>query len=138
MEPSAKTLATARQRLRELSAPRQNCKPVRQVIREVNAHLCGWRGYFSIGYPGKAYRKLNYYVEGKMVRHLIRRSQRRYKPPQGQSYHVHLERLGLLQLHVEKKAPRPEQAATERLQESGMRENRTSGLTGGRQSPCKT
>jgi hypothetical protein len=26
----------------------------------------------------------------------------------------------------------------ERLQESRMRENRTSGLTGGRQSPCKT
>ena len=41
MEPSKKTLATARQRLRELSAPRQNCKPVRQAIREVNAHLCG-------------------------------------------------------------------------------------------------
>ena len=138
MEPSAKTLATARQRLRELTASRQNCKPVRQVIREVNAHLRGWRGYFNIGYPGKAYRKLNYYVECKMVRHLIRRSQRRYKPPQGQSYHVHLERLGLLKLQVEKKAPRPEQAATERLQESRMRENRMSGLTGGRQSPRKT
>jgi len=138
MEPSQKSMATARQRLRELTAPRQNCKPVRQVIREVNTHLRGWRGYFSIGYPGKTYRKLNYYVECKLVRHLIRRSQRRYKPPQGQSYHAHLERLGLLQLHVKKKAPRPDQAATERLQESRMRENRMSGLTGGRQSPRKT
>ncbi len=135
MEPSRKSLATARQRLRELTAPRHNCKPVRQVIREVSAHLRGWRNYFSVGHPGKAYRKLNYYVECKMVRHLIRRSQRRYKPPQGQSYHAHLQRLGLLQLHVETKAPRPEQAATERLQESRMRANRTSGLTGGRQVP---
>ena len=137
MEPSRKSLATARQRIRELTAPRQNCKPVRQVIREVNAHLRGWRNYFSFGYPGKTYRKLNYYVECKMVRHLIRRSQRRYKPPQGQSYHAHLQRLGLVQLHVENKAPRPDQAATERLQESRMRENCMSGLTGGRQSPCK-
>jgi len=136
VEPSRKSLATARQRLRELTAPRHNCKPVRQVIREVNAHLRGWRNYFSFGYPGKTYRTLNHYVECKMVRHLIRRSQRRYQPPQGQSYHTHLARLGLLKLQVENKAPRPDKAATDRLQESRMRENRTSGLTGGRQSPC--
>jgi RNA-directed DNA polymerase len=107
MEPSRKSLGTARQRLRELTASRHNCKPVRQVIREVNSHLRGWRNYFSFGYPGKTYRKLNYYVESKLRRHLIRRSQRRYKPPQGQSYHAHFERLGLLKLQVEKKAPRP-------------------------------
>jgi RNA-directed DNA polymerase len=137
VEPSRKSVATARQSLRELTAPRHNCKPVRQVIREVNTHLRGWRNYFSLGYPGKAYRKLNHYVECKMVRHLMRRSQRRYTPPKGNSYHAHLVRLGLLKLRVENKAPRPDQAAAERLQESRMRENRTSGLTGGRQSPCK-
>ena len=107
VEPSRKSLAAARQSLRELTAPRHNCKPVRQVIREVNSHLRGWRNYFSFGYPGKTYRKLNYFVECKMVRHLVRRSQRRYKPPKGQSYHAHFERLGLLQLQVAKKAPRP-------------------------------
>ena len=135
LEPSNKALATARQRIGELTAPRQNCKPVRQVIREVNAHLRGWRHYFNQGYPGKAYRKLNRHVECKMVRHFIRRSQRRYKPPSGQSYHAHLQRLWLTQLQVEKSAPRPVGEATERLQESRMRENRTSGLTGGRQVP---
>lgn len=119
MEPSKKSLAKARQRIRELTAPRQNCKTVRCVIGEVNAHLRGWGNYFSQGYPGKAYRKLNYYVECKLVRHLNRRSQRRYQPPQDQNYHAHLQRLGLLQLHVEKKAPRPAGEAAEDYRKAG-------------------
>jgi RNA-directed DNA polymerase len=88
--PSAKALARARERVRELTDRQRNFVPIPQVIAEVNRFLKGWRGYFSHGYPREAFDKLNWYVTERLRHHLKRRSQRRYRAPEGRSFYAHL------------------------------------------------
>jgi RNA-directed DNA polymerase len=45
-----------------------------------------------------AFREINWYVRDRLVRHLGRRSQRPFRPPEGTSYHEHLKKLGLRML----------------------------------------
>jgi RNA-directed DNA polymerase len=70
-------------------------------IDRINCHLKGWQNYFSVGYPRKAMREINYYVyyvRGQMGNHLHQRSQRPYKPPKSVSVYTQLKRLGLIYL----------------------------------------
>jgi len=96
--PSRKALEKEREKLRELTGPKQCFKPVSRVIEELNEHLRGWKNYFSVGYCRREYRKINYFVHCRMIRHLHRRSQRGYKLPKGLSSYAYLNQLGLLQL----------------------------------------
>jgi RNA-directed DNA polymerase len=93
--PSAKSQARARVKLRELTARRRGLVPIPVMIAQVNCWLRGWESYFRHGYPSGAFRKLNWYVEQRLNRHLRRRSQRPYRMPEGESVHAHLQRLGL-------------------------------------------
>ena len=68
------------------------------MITDLNRHLKGWANYFSYGYPRKAYRDMNRYVQKRMQIHLRRRSQRAYRPPEGISLYSHLHKLGLVYL----------------------------------------
>lgn len=95
VEPSAKSRKRARAKLRELTACRRGLVPIPVMIAEVNRWLRGWEGYFQHGYPRRAFRALNWYVEQRLSRHLRRRSQRPYRVPAGESVHAHLQRLGL-------------------------------------------
>lgn len=72
--------------------------PLPQVIEHLNVHLRGWANYFSFGYPRVALRQINRYVRERLVRHLQRRSQRPFRPPEGVSYYQHLSNLGLVYL----------------------------------------
>lgn len=96
--PSKKALARARQKLRELTSARMCFKPVRTVIGEVNAYLNGWAEYFGWGYPRVAMRHLNRMARVRLHVHLNRRSQRRYRPPEGKSEYRHLADMGLVYL----------------------------------------
>ena len=98
MFPSKKALARERARLLEMTGPKMCFKPAVQMIDQINRHLKGWQNYFSVGYPRKAMREINYYVRGRMCNHLHRRSQRPYKPPKGVSMYTQLKRLGLIYL----------------------------------------
>jgi len=73
-------------------------KPIPVLIGELNRHLKGWANYFSIGYPMSAYCEIERQVQGRLIQHLGRRSQRPYRPPQGESWLRHLARLGLIRL----------------------------------------
>ena len=96
VHPSAKALVRARERVHELTARNRNLVPVDQVIREVNRFLKGWGGYFRHGYPRESFDKLNWYVTERLRHHLKRRSQRRYRAPDGGTFYAHLVRdLGL-------------------------------------------
>jgi len=88
--PSAKALARARERVRELTDRRRNFVPIPQVIAEVNRFLKGWGGYFRHGYPRKSFDKLNGYVVERVRHHLQRRSQRPYRAPEGRTFYAHL------------------------------------------------
>ena len=93
--PSTKSQARAREKLRELTGPHRNFVPVLDLIQDVNRFLGGWGNYFRHGYPAATFYKLNGFVVSRLTRHLKRRSQRPLRPPQGETYYAHLQRLGL-------------------------------------------
>ena len=70
-------------------------QPITEVIGEVNRTLKGWSQYFSHGYPRVAFRQVNWFVQSRLWRHLRRRSQRPFRPPEGVSWPAQLQRLGL-------------------------------------------
>jgi Retron-type reverse transcriptase len=94
--PSKKSQQRARDRLRELTGPQVCFLAVPTLVARVNEHLRGWGGYFGrLGYPRMAFRRVNDFVGQRLTRHLRRRSQRPFHPPEGISWYGQLRRLGL-------------------------------------------
>lgn len=98
--PSTKAVGKQREALHELTSSRLCCKPIPALIADLNRNLQGWAAYFSFGYPSRAYRNLNYYVQQRLRTHFRRRSQRPYRAPSGLSLSAHLRQLGLKRLSV--------------------------------------
>ena len=96
--PSAKAVQREREKLHEMTDSHQCFKPIPKLIGELNRHLKGWANYFSFGYPISAYCEIERHVQGRLIQHLQRRSQRPYRPPRGESWLRHLARLGLCRL----------------------------------------
>ena len=98
MGASKKALVREQARLRAMTGPEMCFKPVPRMIEELNRHLRGWANYFKLGYPRRAFRSVMTYVRARLIRHLRRRSQRPYRPPEGVSFYAHLNQLGLVNL----------------------------------------
>ena len=96
--PSDKSLARERERLRELTSPCLNYKSLEQVVAGLNRHQVGWANYFRFGHPRAVFRKVNWFVNCRLTRHLAHRSQRKYRPPAGVSVYAHLQQMGLVRL----------------------------------------
>jgi RNA-directed DNA polymerase len=96
VEASTKALMRARDKLRELTSASFCWMPVRKVVDRTNSFLRGWLGYFSHGHPAKVRWNLVRFAEMRLVRHLKRRSQRPYRPPEGVSFFQHVHDLGLI------------------------------------------
>lgn len=96
--PSVKALQRERERLREMTGFKRCFVPIPALVRELNLHLEGWSRYFSYGYPRMAKRHINYYARERLSRHLRRRSQRPFRPPEGVSLYEHFAHLGLVYL----------------------------------------
>ena len=94
VEPSKKSLGRVRANLRELISARQCFRPIPDLLAQVNRTLRGWANYFSLGYPRAAFRKVNWHTFERLRKHMNRRSQRRYRPPNGTSVYGHLLDLG--------------------------------------------
>ena len=95
VEPSRKAMAREREALRGMIGPHQSHTPIPELIGRVNRHLRGWSNYFGLGYPRKAFRQVNRFVQYRLERHLHRRSQRGWRARKGVSLYAHLEHLGL-------------------------------------------
>lgn len=95
LEPSAKSLARERQQLRHMTSPAMCFKPIAVLVQEINRHLRGWREYFKLGHPRRAFRTIDHYVRERLRQHLCRRSQRPFRPPEGTSWYRLLLDLGL-------------------------------------------
>ncbi len=93
--PSAKSMARAHDRVRELTGPKRCYVSIRAVIDDINRWTKGWSGYFRYGYPRHRFRNLNSFMLLRLTRHLQRRSQRAYRTPEGKSSYFHLQSLGL-------------------------------------------
>jgi RNA-directed DNA polymerase len=96
--PSKKSVKRARAAIREKTGPKHCFKPTPDMISDLNRYLVGWSRYFDYGYPRTAFRAINYYTGSRVIRHLNRRSQRKYHKPQGESHYRHLQKLGLVGL----------------------------------------
>jgi len=94
--PSKKAVQREREKLREMTNSHQCYKPISTLIGELNRHLKGWANYFSFGYPTGVYWEIDWFVRGRLIRHLQRRSQRPFRPPKGEAWYTHLKRLGLV------------------------------------------
>src|SRR5450755_3960284 len=84
--PSKKAVKRERRKLHEMTDSHQCFKPIPILIRELNRHVKGWANYFSIGYPISAYCEIERHVQGRLIQHLQRRSQRPYQPPPGEPW----------------------------------------------------
>ena len=68
---------------------------MRVLIDRINLYLRGWAAYFGYGHCRDAMRQVDHFVRDRLVRHLSRRSQRPYRPPEGRKWYQHLRALGL-------------------------------------------
>ncbi len=97
--PSPAACARERDKIREIVNKKRCFTPIPKLIEELNQQLTGWANYFGNGRSRPALRRMNWFVLQRMVRHLKRRSQRPYRPPEGVSWYAHLyKQLGLVQL----------------------------------------
>jgi len=69
--PSKKSMNRIREKVSEYLSP-ANTKPWEEVRDRLNQKLRGWKEYFGLGNPWKAYRVLDEHVEER-VRHFLRR-----------------------------------------------------------------
>jgi RNA-directed DNA polymerase len=98
VRPSEKALIRERAALRDIVGTHATWMPLTKLIGRLNLHLRGWANYFDFGYPRHVFRRVNYYVRDRLHRHLKRRSQRRFRPPEGTTLYAHLADLGLVSL----------------------------------------
>ena len=96
--PSKKSLANVRDKVRTLTGGNYGWMPIPEMIGRLNRVLSGWKNYFQHGYPRKAFRDVNWFVQQRLSGHLQRRSQRAYRLPEGQSFYAHAQALGLKRL----------------------------------------
>jgi RNA-directed DNA polymerase len=100
--PSKKALQRERERINEMTDRRQGCTPIPRLIDKLNRQRKGWANYFSMGYPSKAYRNIDWHTGYRLANHLKHhRSQRPYKLPEGMTYYEHFQRLGLERLSIQ-------------------------------------
>ena len=74
---------------------RRGLVPVTDLVRDITRYLRGWGQYFSYGYPRRIFNRVDDLVLKRLVRHLQRRSQRPFRPPDGKSFLAYLQPLGL-------------------------------------------
>jgi RNA-directed DNA polymerase len=96
--PSKTALVRERAKLRELTSSHVSFVPIPSLIEGINRHLRGWANYFKFGHPRRAFRRINSYVRDRLRRHLRRRSQRPFHPPEGVTHYRQLQKLGLVYL----------------------------------------
>lgn len=95
--PSVRSMNRVRERLKGMTS-RSTSLPLEGVIQRVNYFLRGWSGYFHFGYPNKAFRAVDWYVQIRFRRFMQTRSQRRCRHLDGPSLYNALRAQGLVYL----------------------------------------
>jgi RNA-directed DNA polymerase len=96
--PSRKAMEKEREKIRDLTGPKNCSKPAKEMIAEINEHLLGWKNYYRIGYCRREFRDINWAVTQAIRDHLQRRSQRGYRRPKGLSWYKYIRQLGFAPL----------------------------------------
>ena len=96
--PAEKSVAREREKIRAMTDVSQSHTPLPQLVDRLNRQLKGWANYFSYGYPRGAWWEIDWFVRGRLIGHLERRSQRPYRPPKGVGWYEHIQSFGLVLL----------------------------------------
>jgi len=108
--PSRQGMQHARDRIREITDRRWLLRPVDETVREVNAFLRGWAGYFRYGNSAHHFGTISDYAARRVAWHVAKR----HKRPRGYGWSVLAfqapDRLGLIDLNGIVVAPRPHRA----------------------------
>ena len=93
--PSKKATASIKGKIKDRTKRSVNL-PFPMVIEEMNRITRGWKNYYEFGYPRKAFRDVNYYLQIRFRSFFRNRSQRKSKPfRDGETIYAGLKRLGL-------------------------------------------
>lgn len=105
--PSHQGMHRARERIREIADRRWLLRPVDETVREVNAFLRGWAGYFRYGNSARHFDAISNYAAHRVASHVAKR----HKRTRGYGWSVLAfqspDRLGLIDLNGTIVAPRP-------------------------------
>ena len=105
--PSRRGMQHARDRIREITDRRWLLRPVDETVREVNAFLRGWAGYFRYGNSASHFDAISDYAARRVASHVAKR----HKRTRGYGWSVLAfqspDRLGLIDLNGTIVAPRP-------------------------------
>ena len=96
--PSPKSVKRVCREVHELTHSRNVLLPVETVVERVNRLLKGWGAFYSVGYPSRAFRKVNHHVLKRMARFLNRKSQRRRRLKFADTYYGEMTHYGLYRL----------------------------------------
>jgi RNA-directed DNA polymerase len=105
--PSKKAVAREREQLRQMTSVHQCHIPIPTLIDRLNRQLRGWGRYFSYGYPRGAWWEIDWFVRGRLIRHLQRRTQKPFRPPKGVGWYEHIQSFGLRVLTQSASRQRP-------------------------------
>jgi len=70
VEPSERSVKRVKARVKELTDRRRTPVPLPYVISEVNSVVCGWSAYFHHGHSTKVLRRVKWFVEERVRKHL--------------------------------------------------------------------
>ncbi len=96
--PSRRSIQRMRDKLKGMTGKEMCFQPIDEMIHDINRTLIGWSNYFRFGYPAVPFRKINSYAVLRLTKHLRRRSQRGFRPPEGVSYYSQIYKFGLVYL----------------------------------------
>ena len=93
--PAKQSVKREREKLHELTNHRRCFVPLPVLIDQLNRHLRGWEAYFRYGYSSQARKQIRKTLLDRLIQHVNRRSQRRFRKPQDVSYYAYFKRCGL-------------------------------------------
>jgi len=94
--PSKRSVVRACAQIKQHTRRSLSHVPVDELIQRINLFLRGWSGYFNLGYPRVAFRRVNWYLQRRLWNHLRRRSQRPFQLGDGASFYRWLQDQGLV------------------------------------------
>jgi RNA-directed DNA polymerase len=74
--PADKAMQHARDRIRELTDRRRLLLPPEAIVRDVNAFLLGWTGYFRYGHSARRLSKIRQYARMRLALFISKRHRR--------------------------------------------------------------
>ncbi len=96
LKPAPHSQQRFRDRVRSMTGTNRGAVPIGKLCLQLNRYLTGWVQYFGAFHRGNIINKADMYVYDRMVRHLMKRSQRGVRPSHGMTWYRFVrEHLGV-------------------------------------------